>query len=150
SGTAERATERLSQMGNQFMFEQAAGRAADRRKSFGELVEDQKLEMFDMEGNRIDTGAGPIEYMGAFSRWIDARYADLIGTDDESAAADSTEPAKANRDASGGIAKPQVVTESEAGSIIEGDTVGDALSNFGSALLSNPAGGSSWALETAC
>ncbi len=147
--TAARAGHRLGQMGNQLMLEQTAGRAADRQKTFGQLVDDQKLEMFDMQGNRIDTGAGPIEYLGALANWIDARYADVIGTDDAAAAQQYGAAVKAHADAISALPKSEIARGFEGAAIVEGATLGQAVTNFAKAFLTNPFGGVSWALETA-
>ena len=149
SNTAARAGQGLAQMGNQFMLEQTAERAADRKLTFGELLDDQKLVMRDMQGNKIDTGAGPVEYAGAFARWLDARYADLIGTDDAAAAAEFAGRVKANVDAMKATPKSSIASAFEAEAMVEGATLGQAVSNFGAAFVGNPIGGISWALETA-
>lgn len=146
TNTARRAGERLTQMGNQYMLEQTAGRAADRQKTFGQLVDDGKMRTPDGQVVGI---AGPSAYLGAFARWVDARYADMIGTDDNAAATQFAANVKAAQDRMAAIPKSQIATEFEGKAMVKDATLGETLANFGSAFLSNPVGGLSWALETA-
>jgi hypothetical protein len=145
-----RAGERLSQAGNQFMLEQTAGRAADRGRSFGDILTDEKTStgLKDMRGNPIETWTGS-EYLGAFSRWVDAKYADLIGTDDAAAAQQFAGNLKTSRDALAAIPKSGIATAFEREAMIDGASPGEAIANFGAAFARNPLGGLSWALETA-
>lgn len=148
--SAKRAGERLGQAGNQFMLEQTAGRAADRGKSFGDILSDEKTSagLKDMQGNPIETWTGT-EYLGAFTRWVDAKYADLIGTDDAAAAQQFAGNLKASRDALASIPKSEIAAAFEQRAMVDGASPGDAIANFGAAFISNPLGGLSWALETA-
>ena len=148
--TAQRSAARLDQMGSQFMLEQAAGRAADRDRSFGEILQDARTSsgLRDMQGNPIETWTGA-EYLSAFGRWIDARYADLIGTDDEASAADFAARVQESRDAIAAIPKSHIAQQFEGDAMVDGASFGEAVSNFGMAFLRNPLGGLSWALETA-
>lgn len=86
TNTSRRAIERLSQMGNQLMFEQTSRRARDRGMTFGEILEEESLSdrFTDQDGKPIRVNDGS-NYVRAFMRWVDARYADIIGTDDEAA-----------------------------------------------------------------
>lgn len=148
--TFKRSAAGLDQAGSQFMAESTARRAADRKKSFGELLEDQKLEMYDMAGNKIDTGAGPVEWLGAAARWMDARYADLIGTDDEAAAAQFLKGVGEAGDRLRSIPKSDIATRFETEAMVgDGQSLGETLKNWGVAALKNPLGAFSWALETA-
>lgn len=148
--TFKRSAAGLDQAGSQFMAESTARRAADRKKSFGELLEDQKLEMYDMAGNKIDTGAGPVEWLGAAARWMDARYADLIGTDDEAAAAQFLKGVGEAADRLRSIPKSDIATRFETEAMAgDGQSLGETLKNWGVAALKNPLGAFSWALETA-
>lgn len=148
--SGRRAGERLGQAGNQFMLEQTAGRAADRGKSFGDILSDEKTStgLKDMQGNPIETWTGT-EYLGAFTRWVDARYADLIGADDAAAAQQFAGNLKASRDALASIPKSEIAAAFEQRAMVDGASPGDAIANFGAAFISNPLGGLSWALETA-
>lgn len=148
--SGRRAGERLGQAGNQFMLEQTAGRAANRGKSFGDILSDEKTStgLKDMQGNPIETWTGT-EYLGAFTRWVDAKYADLIGADDAAAAQQFAGNLKASRDALASIPKSEIAAAFEQRAMVDGASPGDAIANFGAAFISNPLGGLSWALETA-
>ena len=104
--------------------------------------------MFDMQGRPIDTGAGPIEYLGAFARWFDARYADAIGADDEAAAREFAANIKASRDAYQAVERPVSVKGFEDAFWIKGTSLGETVANFGRALMDNPPGGVGWTLST--
>jgi hypothetical protein len=132
------------------MLEQTAGRAADRGRSFGDILTDEKTStgLKDMRGNPIETWTGS-EYLGAFSRWVDAKYADLIGTDDAAAAQQFAGNLKTSRDALAAIPKSGIATAFEREAMIDGASPGEAIANFGAAFARNPLGGLSWALETA-
>lgn len=149
TSTLKRAGERVAQGANQFMLETTANRAADRRMTFGEILDDTKLDMFDMEGNRIDTGAGPVEYLSAMARWIDARYADFIGQDDAAAAEQYAASIAANQERIRALPKSHSAQQFETRAMVDGSTLGQTVQNFGAAFLENPAGGLAWALETA-
>lgn len=149
--TGQRAGQRLQQMGNQFMFEQTAGRAADRTKSFGELVaEHRRTGLTDMQGNPLEKWDGT-EYLFAFGRWVDARYAEMIGTDDAKAAQEYGAAIKQNIDNIRAIPKSHTAQEFEKKAMVDSDkeSLGAALRNFASATLSNPLGAITWSLETA-
>lgn len=149
SNSMRRAGERLTQMGNQYMLEQTAGRAADRESTFGQLVDQGRFRGRDSQGNEVVGLAGPSAYLGAFARWVDARYADLIGTDDTAAAQQYAAGVKAAQDRMAAIPKSEIATGFEKSAMVEGSTLGQTLANFGAAFMSNPLGGLSWALETA-
>ena len=90
-GASKNALSRFGQgvklAGNEFMAENTAERARDRNLSFMDILDQERLSlgMRDMAGNPIKTwdGSEPIRAVG---RWLDARFADLIGTDDQAAA----------------------------------------------------------------
>lgn len=150
--TGQRAGQRLQQMGNQFMFEQTAKRAADRTRTFGDLVNEQRRSggLVDMQGNPIETWDGS-EYLFALGRWVDARYAELIGTDDAKSAQEYAAAVKQNMDNIRAIPKSTIAQEFEKKAMVDADkeSLGAALRNFGAATLSNPLGAISWGLETA-
>lgn len=148
--TGQRAVERLSQMGNQAMLEQTAGRARDRGKTFGDILKDERTSagIKDMQGNPIETFTGT-EYLSAFARWADARFADMIGTDDEAAAKGFAANIKAAQDAIAATPKSEIATSFEKQAMAPGASFGQSISNIGSAFINNPVGGLSWALETA-
>jgi hypothetical protein len=148
ANTLRRAGAGLRQQGNQFMLEQTAGRAQDSKKTFGQLIDDQKLVMHDMQGNRIDTGAGPIEYLGAMANWLDARYAEMVGTDDEAAARGYALGIQKALDARAAAPKPLAAQEWE-NSHLQGESLGETLKNVAVGLLSDPLGALSWSLSTA-
>ncbi|RJT42012.1 hypothetical protein D3227_04865 [Mesorhizobium waimense] len=150
TNTLSRSGDRLSQMGNQFMLEQTAGRASDRDKSFGQILESEQTGsgLRDMQGQPLKTWTGS-EYLGAFGRWVDARYADMIGTDDAAAATQFAAGVKDSQDRLAATPKSATAQAFESAAIVKDATPGEALANFGAAFLRNPVGGLSWALETA-
>ncbi|RUX02449.1 hypothetical protein EOA35_14560, partial [Mesorhizobium sp. M8A.F.Ca.ET.023.01.1.1] len=150
SNTLSRSGDRLAQMGNQVMLEQTAGRARDRGLSFGQILQEEKTSSGwkDMQGKPVETWTGG-EYLGAFSRWVDAQYANLIGTDDKAAATSFAEGVKASQDRLAATPKSATAQAFESAAIIKDTTPGQAIANFGMAFLKNPVGGLSWALETA-
>lgn len=80
-----RGVRRAPQSYNQFMADQTAGRARDREMTFGELYQDaRKTGLTGMDGKEVLSWDGS-EIISAGARWLDARYADLIGTDDKAA-----------------------------------------------------------------
>ncbi|ESX70658.1 hypothetical protein X759_21720 [Mesorhizobium sp. LSHC420B00] len=150
TNTLSRSGDRLSQMGNQFMFEQTAGRDRDRSKLFGQILQEEKTSsgLKDMQGNPLETWTGA-EYLGAFGRWVDARYADMIGADDNAAAVQFAEGVKASQDRLAATPKSATAQSFEKAAIVKDATAGQAIANFGTAFLQNPIGGLSWAMETA-
>jgi hypothetical protein len=149
--TVQRSGKRFAQMGNQFMLEQTAGRARDRGQSFGDILTDAKQSgLTDMRGTPVENWGGP-EYLSAFARWADARYADLIGADDKAAAAEYAAAVQRNVDAIKAIPKSFIAQQFEKQAMTEAgkSSLGDALKNFGSAIVSNPVGALSWSMETA-
>lgn len=150
ANTGRRAAEGLVQMGNQLMLEQTARRARDRGLTFGEILEEESLsdKFTDENGNPIRLYDGS-NYVRAFARWVDARYADLIGTDDAAAAQEYGKALAANVERLRSIPKSQIATEFETDAMVDGASLGEALANFGSAAVRNPLGALSWMLETA-
>jgi len=149
ANTAERAGARGTQMLNQYMLEQTAGRAADRDKTFGQIVDDERTVVRNSAGDEAKLWASPGDYMSAFGRWADARYAELIGTDDEAAAAEYAKRVGESVEWLKSIPKSEIATRFEADAMVDGASFGEALANFGNAFAKNPIGGLSWALETA-
>ncbi|RVD44657.1 hypothetical protein EN742_01705 [Mesorhizobium sp. M4A.F.Ca.ET.020.02.1.1] len=148
--TAKRSGDRLSQMGNQVMLEQTAGRARDRDMSFGQILQDERTSsgLKDMQGNPLETWTGG-EYLGAFARWVDAQYAGAIGADDAAAATSFAAGVKASQEAIVATPKSATAQAFEKAAMVKDATPGQAVANFGTAFLRNPVGGLSWALETA-
>lgn len=147
--TVKRAGARAGQMYDQFMLEQTAGRARDRNMTFGEILDSERKTIKGASGATAKTWVGPNELVGAFARWADARYADLIGTDDEAAARDFAGRVAESRKALAAIPKSEIATSFEREAMVDGAGPGDALANFGKAIVRNPVGALSWALETA-
>ncbi len=149
--SGERGVLGLRQAGNQFMLEQAAGRARDRGLSFGQMVDEERLSngFTDASGQPIKSWDGS-EWLRAGARWLDARYADMIGTNDEDAA----------KQFAGNIADLQQRIANTPKSVSaqqfeeqamksDAKTFGESVLNFGQAMLHNPIGALSWGLETA-
>lgn len=147
--TARRAGQRLGQMGDQYMLEQTAGRARDRKMTFGEILDSEREVIGANDGQDVKTWVNPTDLFGAFARWTDARYADLIGTDDEAAAQDYAARVAESRKALAAIPKSEIATAFEKEAMADGAGLGDTLANFGKAMARNPVGALSWALETA-
>lgn len=146
--TAKRAGERTSQMADQFMFEQTAGRARDRKMSLGQLIDDERETVQGPDGP-VKMGATPSAYVGAMGRWLDAKYADLIGADDEGKAAEFAAGIDKAQEALKLLPKSEAARSFESAAMIKGATPGQALANFGQAFVANPGGALAWALETA-
>ncbi|QIB38120.1 hypothetical protein G3A56_09065 [Rhizobium oryzihabitans] len=147
--TLARSVYRLDQMRNQYMLNQTAGRAQDREMSFGEIL--------DSERETIQTPAGNVrpwinlsDIVSASARYIDARYADLIGTDDEGAAREYAGALAANVAALKSTPKSGLATQAETSMFKDeaSSSLGAVVQNVGSAFLENPLGVLSWAMET--
>lgn len=148
ANTLKRSGQRLGQAGNTYMLNQAAGRAQDRRMSFGQILESEQDVVSTAKGDvRLFPNLG--DFLSASGRWIDAKYADLIGADDEGAAQEYAAALQGNIDRLRATPKSQIATEAEQAMFKEGATVGQVLQNVGGAIASNPLGVLSWALETA-
>lgn len=147
--TTRRAGQRLGTMYDQAMLEQTAGRARDRNLTFGEILDSEREVIEGKSGAEYKMTAGPTDLFGAFARYADARYADLIGTDDEAAARDYAARLDEGRKALAAIPKSQIATTFEKEAMVDGAGFGDTLANFGKAIARNPVGALSWALETA-
>lgn len=148
ANAGKRAAQRIGQAGNQFMLEQTAGRANDRSKSFGDLLEGERDTISTSQGDQ-KAWVNLSDLVSASGRYIDARYADLIGADDATAAEQFAGNLKASREALAAIPKSQIATSFEKEAMVDGAGLGDAFANFSKAFASNPLGGLSWALETA-
>ncbi|MDX0262438.1 hypothetical protein GOC60_14745 [Sinorhizobium meliloti] len=148
ANTLKRSGQRLGQAGNTYMLNQTAGRAQDRRMSFGQILESEQDVVSTAKGDvRLFPNLG--DFLSASGRWIDAKYADLIGADDEGAAQEYAAALQGNIDRLRATPKSQIATEAEHAMFKEGATVGQVLQNVGGAIVSNPIGVLSWALETA-
>ncbi|PDT15487.1 hypothetical protein CO670_17060 [Rhizobium sp. J15] len=145
--TGQRSFERLKTGYYQHRFEQTSGRAADRLKTFDQLVEESRSTYIDPAGNEHRAWDGS-EYVFGFTRWIDARYADLIGTDDNVSAAEFAALMQASRDRLETIPKSHIAQEFESKALVKDASARDTFVNFASAFWDNPLGGFSWSLET--
>lgn len=146
ANSLSRAGSRIALGANQYMLNQTAGRYADRRMSFGQILES---ETEAIPGTDAKLLLGPGDVLSAFGRWIDARYADVIGTDDTEAARGYAAGVQANIDRLRSTPKSQIATAFQDAAMVDGSTLGQTLKNVGDAVLSNPVGALSWALETA-
>ncbi len=144
-GTAQRAGSRIAEMGNQYMLEQTAGRAQDRKMSFGQILDSERVPL--PNGEKL--AASLPEVVGAFGRWADARYADLIGTDDKAAAEGYAANLQANLNRMAEIPKSLAAQEFENTARVENGTFGETLASYASAVLKHPMGALAWSLETA-
>lgn len=146
--TLQRSGQRVGQAYNQYMLNQTAGRTQDRRMSFGDILESER--------DTVSTASGDVrllpnlsDFMSAAGRWIDAKYADAIGTDDEEAARGYAAALQGNIDKFKAIPKSTIAQDAEASMFKDGATFGQVMQNVGGTMLSNPLGVLSWALETA-
>jgi hypothetical protein len=144
----DRAGERVKQLGNQYMLNQTAGRFQDRQMTFRQILDSERQIVHH---NGVETKLWPNigDVVGAAGRYIDARYADLMGTDDAEAARGYAAGVQANIDALRSIPKSQIATDAEKVMFQDGATVGQTFQNIGKAVLTHPLGVLSWALETA-
>lgn len=145
--TRQRVAAHLETSYYQYRFEQTSGRAADRLKMFDELLEESR-STFIIEGNEYRSRDGS-EYIGAAMRWLDARYADAWGTDDNASAAEFAARMQESRDKLKANPMSQIAQDFEAKAVVEGADLRETSVNIASAFLENPLGGLSWALETA-
>ncbi|WP_313609250.1 hypothetical protein [Rhizobium sp.] len=141
-----RSGSRLNQAYNQYMLNQTAGRAQDRKMSFGEII--------DSERGPIQTPAGEVrpwvnlsDLVSASARYLDARYADLIGTDDEAAARDYAGALGKSVEAMKSTPKSGIATQAEEAMFKEGASLGEVFQNIGTAFIQNPVGVLSWVAE---
>ncbi|MDW9880482.1 hypothetical protein GOA90_25170 [Sinorhizobium meliloti] len=148
ANTLKRSGQRLGQAGNTYMLNQTAGRAQDRRMSFGQILESEQDVVSTAKGDvRLFPNLG--DFLSASGRWIDAKYADLIGADDEGAAQEYAAALQGNIDRLKATPKSRTATEFESAAMVDNSTFGQTLQNFGAAMISNPVGALSWMLETA-
>lgn len=110
--TLARSGERLGQMGNQYMLNQTAGRFQDRKMSFGEIL-DSERETIKHYDEDVKLWPNLSDVVSATGRYIDARYADLIGTDDAENARGHAAALQANIDAVRATPKSVIATEAE-------------------------------------
>lgn len=147
ANTLARSRERLGQMGNQYMLNQTAGRLRDRGMSFGQIL-DSERDVIETPDGKAKTWINLGDMFSATARWVDARYADVIGTDDEANARAYAEALNGNIERFKAIPKSAIASEAEQSMFQDGATLGQTLKNVGSTMLSNPVGVLSWALET--
>ena len=138
--TGQRAYERGGLAGNQLMLEQTAGRAADRKRTFGEILEDARPKMQAEDGSTVTADYDPISLVSATGRWLDARYADMIGTDDVAAAKHFAARMKESKDAIAAIPKSVIAQDFEKNAMVPDASAGEALANFATAAMDNPLG----------
>lgn len=146
--SAYRSGQRLGQAYNTYMLNQTAGRLRDRSMSFGDIL-DSERDVVHAKGYDLQLLPNISDIVSATGRYIDARYADLIGTDDEANARGYAEALQGNIDRMRGTPKSQIASDFEAKAMVGGASIGDTIKNFGTAILGNPIGALSWALETA-
>ncbi|NTZ90470.1 hypothetical protein [Agrobacterium tumefaciens] len=146
--TGIRAGQRLSQVGNQYMLEQTAGRFQDRDMSFGQLLQSEQDVVKDADGRDVTLMPTVGDLASTVARYVDARYADLIGTDDAEAAREYAGRLVENMKASSQAPKPLSAQEFEENGL-KGETFGEAASNLVNEAVRNPLGMMTWALTTA-
>lgn len=147
--TGKRAVQRADLMLNQAALEKTAGRARDRKLTLGELIDDERFTVKGKSGTEYKGAIKPTDVFAGLGRWIDAKYADLIGTDDEANAQDYAARVAQARAALAATPKSEIATKFEREAMADGASLGETLSNFGRAIANNPIGALSWSLETA-
>jgi len=138
----------VAQMYNQYMMEQTAARARDRKMSFNELLESQREPIVTRQG-KIIPPLSPVEYFFAGTRWLDARYADLIETDDEASSQEYAQSLGKNIAAIKALPKSAMATAAENAMFVDGASFQETINNIGSAINENPTGVLAWVFETA-
>ena len=145
-----RAGQGISQSANQYMLNQAAGRFQDRSMSFGQILESERRPtIMGPDGKALGMlPLGPVELFGAMGRYIDARYAEMIGTDDEASAREYAAAVKANIDATKALPKSDAGARSESRMFVDGASPGQTISNIGREIVTSPMDFLAWMTET--
>ncbi|TCS05289.1 hypothetical protein [Rhizobium sp. BK418] len=137
----------VAQIFNQYMMEQTEARARDRKMSFNELLESQREPIVTRQG-KIIPPLSPVEYFFASTRWLDARYADLIKTDDEASSQEYAQALGKNIAAIKALPKSAMATAAENAMFVDGAGFQETINNIGAAIKANPTGVLAWVLET--
>ncbi|WP_296075576.1 hypothetical protein [uncultured Agrobacterium sp.] len=109
---------------NQYRFQQTAERAWDRKASFWDIVKSDPYH----------------DVISASLRYIDARYADMIGTDDEESARQFALAVAQHTKELEYFPKSEIAQRAEKSMFKEGATWTELAEDVGSTLLNNPVG----------
>lgn len=109
---------------NEYRFQQTAERAWDRKASFSEIA-----------------NSGPdVGVLSAAFRYIDARYADMIGTDDEESAREFALAVAQHTKELEYFPKSEIAQSADKSMFKKGATWAELAENVGSTLIDNPVG----------
>jgi len=143
--TAVRTGNRVGQMGNQYMLELNTQRNQDRSRTFGEILDTERQTVKGPNDEDVKLWPKVGDLLGAGARYIDARFADLIGTNDAENARQSAALLQQNLDAMNKASPGSLSTRFRES--LKGDTLGEALQNVGNGIVSNPLGAITFGLE---
>lgn len=144
--TAIRSYEGTAQLYNQHLFDTTSTRYDDRRRTFDEIIEDTRKRRF-WSINRYYKYA-PQNILSAVARLIDARYAEMIGTDDDENRRYYADKIGHNVAAIKNAPKSVWATEAQNSMFVDGATLGETFENIGSTIINNPVGFLAWSTET--
>ena len=139
--TAERASARIMGGVNTSLMSSTAQRYADKDKSFGQLVDDS--------ASKIGGVSYPVlsDVIAAGARYADARFAEMIGTDDKANAQYHADQVARSRKWMES-APQSFMAQSFLAGWKKADAPVEAFANFGHAVAANPLGAVALAFET--
>lgn len=144
--TAIRSYEGTAQLYNQHLFDTTSTRYDDRRRTFDEIIEDTRKRRF-WSINRYYKYA-PQNILSAVARLIDARFAEMTGTDDDENRRYYGDKIGKNVAAIKNAPKSVWATEAQNSMFVDGATLGETFENIGSTIINNPVGFLAWSAET--
>lgn len=144
--TAIRSYEGTAQLYNQHLFDTTSTRYDDRRRTFDEIIEDTRKRRF-WSINRYYKYA-PQNILSAVARLIDARFAEMTGTDDDENRRYYGDKIGQNVAAIKNAPKSVWATEAQNSMFVDGATLGETFENIGSTIINNPVGFLAWSAET--
>jgi Large polyvalent protein associated domain 22 len=142
--TGVRAGLALAAIPNEALLQSTAQRYRDKSKSFGDILDSERFVKPD--GSKM--WAGLDELISATSRYIDARYAEAIGTDDKANAtyfAENLNAINKSREAHG---QSLIAQEFYDKAYAPAQSTKEALTNWVSAFANHPTGAISHYLES--
>jgi Large polyvalent protein associated domain 22 len=142
--TVARAGLALATIPNEALFESTSQRYRDKSKSFGDILDSERFVQPD--GSKM--WATPDDLISATSRYIDARFAEMIGTDDKANAASFAENLNAINKSREAHGQSLIAQEFYDKASAPAQTTKESLTNWLSAVAIHPTGALSWALET--
>jgi hypothetical protein len=146
--TLTRAGQRSRQMVNESAFETVQQVDQDRKRSFGEILDDQRGTWETSKGP-VYKWSTPVDFIAAAGRFADARLADYGGADTVGTSQQLASDLAANIQRIKETPKSDIATQAEKSMFVDGASFGQLVQNIGTTILTNPVGVLSWALETA-